>query len=67
MVQVAVCGMHCEDLNNDTSKILGTHFSNNEKIKEEKNYSKNNGNKYSTSTEYMDNEKSYNVRENCYF
>ena len=38
MVQVAVCGMHCEDLNNDTSKILGTHFSNNEKIKEEKNF-----------------------------
>ena len=36
MVQVAVCGLHCVDLNNDTLKILGTHFSYNEKLKEEK-------------------------------
>ena len=36
-VQVAACGMRCVDLKNDTSKILGTHFSNNEKLKEERN------------------------------
>ena len=36
-VQVAVCGLRCVDLNNDTLKILGTHFSYNEKLKEEKN------------------------------
>ena len=35
-VQVAVCGMHCIDLNSDTLKILGTHFSYNKKVKEEK-------------------------------
>ena len=38
--QVAVCGMHCIDLNIDTLKILGTHFSYNEKLKEEKNFYK---------------------------
>ena len=36
-VQVAVCDMRCIDLNVDTLKILGTHFSNNEKLKKEKN------------------------------
>ena len=36
MVQVEVCGLHCIDLSNDTLKILGTHFSYNEKLKEEK-------------------------------
>ena len=36
-VQVAVCGERCIDLKNDTLKILGTHFSYNEKLKEEKN------------------------------
>ena len=35
-VQVAVCGLRCIDLNNDTLKILGTHFSYNKKLKEEK-------------------------------
>ena len=35
-VQVGVCGMRCIDLNNDTLKILGTHFSYNKKLKEEK-------------------------------
>ena len=35
-VQVAVCGMRCIDLNIDTLKILGTHFSINKKLKEEK-------------------------------
>ena len=33
-VQVAVCG--CIDLNNDTRKILGSHFFDNEKLKNEK-------------------------------
>ena len=35
-VQVAVCGLRFIDLMNDTLKILGTHFSYNEKLKEEK-------------------------------
>ena len=35
-VQVAFCGLRCVYLNNDTLKILGTHFSYNEKLKEEK-------------------------------
>ena len=35
-VQMAVCGMHCTDLNNDMLKIFGTHFSYNEKLKVEK-------------------------------
>ena len=37
-VQLAVCGMLCVDLKNDTLKILGTHFSYNEKLKEERNF-----------------------------
>ena len=37
-VQVAVCGMHCINLNNDTLKILGTHFSCNKKIERGKKY-----------------------------
>ena len=36
--QVAVSGMRCVDLKNDTLKILGTHFSYNEKLKEERNF-----------------------------
>ena len=39
-VQVAVCGMCFIDLNIDTLKILGTHLSINEKLKEEKNFYK---------------------------
>ena len=39
-VQVAVCGLRCIDLNNDTLKVLGTHFSYNEKLKEEKKFYK---------------------------
>ena len=31
---MAVCGMRCIDLNFDRLKILGTHFSYNEKLKE---------------------------------
>ena len=34
-VKVVVCGMQCVDLVLDTIKILGTHFSFNEKLKEE--------------------------------
>ena len=40
MVQVAVCGIRCIDLNVDTLKMLGTYFSYNEKLKEEKNFYK---------------------------
>ena len=39
-VQVSVCGMRCIDLNIDTLKILGTQFSYNKKLKEEKNFYK---------------------------
>ena len=44
--------MCCVDLNNDTLKILGTHFSNNEKLKEEKNL--HGCDKYSKSNENME-------------
>ena len=37
-LQLAVCGLHCIDLNNDTLKILSTNFSYNEKLKEEKKF-----------------------------
>ena len=37
---MAVCGLRFRDLNNDTLKILRTHFSCNEKLKEEKSYCK---------------------------
>ena len=37
-VQVAVCGMRCVNLKDDTLKILDTYFSYNEKMKEEKNF-----------------------------
>ena len=37
---MAVCGRRCIDLNVDTLKILGTHFSYNEKLKEEKKFCK---------------------------
>ena len=43
---MAACGMRCIDLNNDMLKILGTHFSYNEKLKEEKEFYK--INRYST-------------------
>ena len=38
-IQVAV-GLNCIDLNNDTLKTLGTYFSYNEKLKEEKKFCK---------------------------
>ena len=37
-VQVAVCGMKCIDLRNEAIKILGVYFSNNQKIKDDKNF-----------------------------
>ena len=37
-VKVAGCAMQCVDLVLDTIKILGTHFSYNEKLKEERNF-----------------------------
>ena len=37
-VKVAVCGIQCVDLVLDTIKILRTHFSYNEKLKEERNF-----------------------------
>ena len=37
---MAVSGMRCIDLNVDMLKILGTHFSYNEKLKEKKNFYK---------------------------
>ena len=37
-VKVAVCGTQCVDLVLDTIKILGMHFSYNEKLKEERNF-----------------------------
>ena len=37
---MAVCGIRCVDLNIDTLKVVGTHFSYNEKLKEEKNFHK---------------------------
>ena len=39
-VQVAVCGLRCIDLNNDTLEILSTRFSYNKKLKEEQNFHK---------------------------
>ena len=64
--QVTVCSMRSVDLKNDTLKILGTHFSYSEKLlKEEKNFYTTN--KYSTSADNMENEKSSTRRENCHF
>ena len=62
-VQVAAYGLRCIDLNNDALKILGTHFPNNEKLKEEKK----DLNRYPTGIENMEKEKPYTRRENCYF
>ena len=39
-VKVAVCGIQCVDLVLDTIKILGTHFSYNKKLKEERTWIK---------------------------
>ena len=39
-VQVALCGMKCVNLNNETVKILGVHFSYNKNLEQDKNFSK---------------------------
>ena len=64
-VQIVVCGVRCLDLKNDTLKILGTHFSYNEKLKEERNF-------YTTVTNIQQVLKIWKMRnltrrENCYF
>ena len=38
-LQVALCGMKCVDLNNETVKILGVHFSYNKNLEQDKNFS----------------------------
>ena len=37
-VQVALCGMKCVNLNNETVKILGVHFSYNKNLEQDKNF-----------------------------
>ena len=37
---MAACGFLCIDLNDDTLKILGTHFSYNKKLKDERKFYK---------------------------
>ena len=37
-VQVALCGIKCVDLNNETMKILGDHFSYNKNLEQDKNF-----------------------------
>ena len=39
-VQVALCGMKCANLNNETVKILGVHFSYNKNLEQDKYFSK---------------------------
>ena len=56
--------MSCIYLNNDTLKILGTHFSCNEKLKEKKNCK--NVQRYSTSTENIKKLKPYTRGGNRY-
>ena len=38
-VQVALCGMKCDNLNNETVKILGIHFSYDKNLEQDKNFS----------------------------
>ena len=38
-VQVALCGMKCVNLNNETVKILGVHFSYNKNLEQDKKFS----------------------------
>ena len=40
-VQVALCGMKCVNLNNETVKILGVHFSYNKNLEQDKNFCEN--------------------------
>ena len=62
---MAVCGMRRIDLNNDMLQILGTQFSYNEKLKEEKYFV--NCSRYSTSIENMENEKPYTRKKKSLF
>ena len=55
-VKVAVCGIQCVDLVLDTIKILGTHFSYNKKLKEERTWIK-----------IMETTKPYSRRKSTYF
>ena len=61
-VQVAVCGIQCVDLVLDTIKILGTHFSCNEKLKEENNFCL-----IIANIQVMETTKPYTRRKNTYF
>ena len=38
-VQMALCGMKCVNLNNETMKILGVHFSDNKNLEQDKKFS----------------------------
>ena len=38
-IQVALCGIKCVNLNNETVKILGVHFSYNKNLEQDKNFS----------------------------
>ena len=40
-VQVTLCGMKCVNLNNETVKILGVHFSYNKNLEQDKNFCEN--------------------------
>ena len=37
-VQVVLCGMKCVNLNNETIKIVGVHFSRNKNLEQDKNF-----------------------------
>ena len=62
-VQVAAYGLRCIDLNNDALKILGTHFPNNEKLKEEKK----DLNRYPTGIENMEKRKTLHEKGKLLF
>ena len=64
-VQVAVCGMHCIGLNNDTLKNIRYPFLLQWKLNEEKKIW--DCERFWTSIENMENEKPYIRRENKYF
>ena len=57
---MAVCGMRCVDLKNDILKMLGTHFSYSKKTENGKKLL-HNCNKYSASTENMEDEKKWKI------
>ena len=38
-VQVTLCGMKCVNLNNETVKMLGVHFSHNKNLEQDKKFS----------------------------